>query len=118
MGQRENEGKWARLGFQRVGADDTAKYRVAGERGGAEPIRTGEHGLLTPWLRCGSCGGRIRVNPGGQPNKRTYLYNCASRIESTNSCPGISIRVEKLDRLVLDAIESQILTPDNLQPDA
>ncbi len=91
------------------------RARKDGQRGGAEPIRTGEHGLLTPWLRCGTCGGRIRVNPGGQPNKRTYLYNCSSRIESTNSCPGISIRVEKLDRLVLDAIESQILTPENLQ---
>ena len=61
--------------------------------------------MLTPFLRCASCGGPICVSAGGQPKKRTYLYTCRTRQESSAACSGITIRVEKLDALVLDAID-------------
>ena len=91
------------------------RNRRAGKGNGASPIRLGERGLLTPWLRCGTCGGRICVATGGSPKKRTYLYYCATRQDNPAACTGISIRVEKLDRLVLEAVEKQVLAPDNVR---
>jgi len=81
----------------------------------ANPIRVGTRGLLTPWLRCGSCGGRITVIAGGKKGARTYLYYCGTRQDNKAACPGISVRTDKLDGLVMDAIERRVLAPDNVR---
>ena len=91
-----------------------AGERKAGNGNGESRIRMGERGLLTPWLRCGHCGGPVHVAAGGRKDKRTYLYYCARRTDNKAACDGISVRTEKLDRLVLDTIEDQVLTTENL----
>jgi len=91
-----------------------AGERKAGNGNGESHIRMGERGLLTPWLRCGHCGGRVHVVAGGRKDKRTYLYYCARRSDNAAACDGISVRTERLDRLVLDTIEEQVLTTENL----
>ena len=103
--------------FERVQAKRALRdrNRKAGKGNGASRIRMGERGLLTPWLRCGTCGGKVRVWQGGRKGKRTYLYYCATRVDNPAACEGISIRCEKLDRLVLDVIEERVLSPDNVQ---
>ena len=107
-----DEETFARIQAKRALRD---RNRKAGRGNGANPVRLGDRGLLTPWLRCGACGGRICVATGGRPKKRTYLYYCATRQDNPAACTGISIRVEQLDRLVLDAIEQQVLAPDNVR---
>jgi hypothetical protein len=92
------------------------KTRKAGEAPAVHPIRAGEHGLFTPWLRCGLCGGRIRVNSGGRPqDKENRYYHCAQRMENRAACDGVSIRVETLDAAVSTYIEKELLTPENVQ---
>lgn len=91
-----------------------ARNRDEGEGNGENPITASQRGVLTPFLRCGSCGGPICVTAGGQPKKRTYLYTCRTRQESSAACTGVTIRVEKLDGMVLDAIESHVLAPEAL----
>jgi hypothetical protein len=90
------------------------RNRAEGEGNGENAITASQRGILTPFLRCSSCGGPICVTAGGQPKKRTYLYTCRTRQESSAACSGITIRVEKLDTLVLDAIEEQVLSPEAL----
>ena len=82
---------------------------------GANPIRIGRKGLLTPWLRCGSCGGRIVIVTGGKKGARTWLYYCGTRQDNTAACPGISVRTDHLDELVMEAIERRVLAPKNVQ---
>ncbi len=91
------------------------RNRKAGKGNGANAVTLSQRGLLTPSLRCGTCGGRICVAAGGSKKRRTYLYYCAARQDNPAACAGISIRVEKLDRVVLDALEQRILDPDNLE---
>ena len=91
------------------------RNRKEGKGNGANPVTLSERGLLTPWLRCGTCGGRICVAAGGTPKKRTFLYYCSTRQDNPAACEGISIRVEKLDTLVLNVIEDQVLVPDNVE---
>ncbi len=103
--------------FARVQAKRSLKdrNRKEGKGNGENPVTAGQRGILTPFLRCATCGGRIAVVAGGSPEKRTYLYNCGTRQDNAAACPGITIRVEKLDQLVLDVIEKQVLDPDNIE---
>ncbi len=82
---------------------------------GANRRRTGERGLFTPWLRCATCLGKMRVNRGGTRDAPIYYYACASRIENTDLCPGINGRIDIVDPLLRDAISHHILTEDALR---
>jgi site-specific DNA recombinase len=92
------------------------RARKDGTRNGAHPIRMGERGIFTPWLRCGLCGGPVSITAGGGANgQRYYYYRCSSRASNKQCCSGLTIRVEKLDAALLDWIEAELLTPDNVQ---
>jgi hypothetical protein len=91
------------------------RSRKEGKGNGQNPIRLGERGLLTPWLRCGHCGGSIHVAADGTKDRRTWLYYCSERADNRAACPGISVRTEVLDRIVLDALQRDVLTPDNVR---
>jgi hypothetical protein len=83
---------------------------------GHNPIRLGERGLFTPWLRCGSCGGRVCVTVGGRSGKADYYYYvCASRQENKENCPGVTVRVDVMDPGLLAYIASEVLTPENVR---
>ena len=82
---------------------------------GANPLRAGLHGVLTPFLRCGTCGGSVTIVEGSKKGEGTHLYFCGNRRQSLSRCPGISVRVDKLDAVVLDAIEEKVLAPENVE---
>lgn len=71
--------------------------------------------MLTPFLRCGHCGGRVIVVASARKDARTWLYFCGTRRDNKAACPGVSVRVDTLDPKVLDAIEQQVLEPENIK---
>ncbi len=103
--------------FDRVAALRTLKDRSKEEGGnGNHTIHMSERGVLTPWLRCGSCGGRIAVTAGGPPGSHQFhYYACRTRAENKALCSGLTVRVEKLDAAVLDYIHNDVLSPESVQ---
>jgi site-specific DNA recombinase len=71
--------------------------------------------LLTGIARCGcpNCGGAMTIKTGKSGQYRYYA--CSRRAtRGETACSGRSIRMEKLDRIVLDAVEERVLAPDRL----
>jgi len=103
--------------FARVQAKRSLRARVRQEGGGngANPLLVGRHGVLTPFLRCGSCGGRITLVASSRKGEKTWRYFCGTRRDNKHACAGISVLVDKLDTLVLETIERQVLAPENVQ---
>ncbi len=103
--------------FARVAAIRKLRERAKTEgSNGHNPIRLGEHGLFTPWLRCGTCGGRICVTVGGRSGKADYYYYvCATRQENKENCPGLTVRVDVMDPGLLEYIASEVLTKENVR---
>ena len=89
-----------------------AAKRKAGKGNGANRVRAGDRGRFTPWLRCGTCGSAIHVSAGGNAKKRTWLYYCRTRTDNREACTGISARVAALDQLLLDRVESEVLSEE------
>ena len=102
--------------FARVAALRKLKDRNKDEGGnGNHAIHMSERGVLTPWLRCGSCGGRIAITGGGHTGNVRHYYTCATRQENKANCTGLSVRVEKLDAAVLDYIHDEALSPESVR---
>ncbi len=79
-------------------------------------LNAGSHGLFRPFMRCGRCGGPMKVNRGGQSASGWLRYYCCSRRwHNRSACPGINGRVGKVDRLVLDRLEADVLTDEALR---
>jgi len=71
--------------------------------------------LLTGIARCGcpNCGGAMTIKTGKSGQYRYYA--CSRRAtRGETACTGRSIRMEKLDRIVLEAVEERVLAPDRL----
>jgi site-specific DNA recombinase len=92
-----------------------ARVRKGGGGNGANPLRAGENGVLTPFLRCGSCGGRVTLVASTHKGERSWRYFCGTRRDNKSACPGISVRVDRLDALVMETIEKKVLAPENVQ---
>ena len=103
--------------FDRIQAKRALRDRRKRGKGArrTNPMRVGKHGLFTPWLRCGSCNGRIAIRAGGKKGARTYLYYCGTRADNPAACAGISVRCDKLDPVIMNAMKQQVLTPENVQ---
>ena len=72
--------------------------------------------LLTGLARCGchGCQGALTIRTG--KSGRYRYYACSRRsTRGETACPGRSIRMEKLDGIVLEALERRILDRDRLQ---
>ena len=69
--------------------------------------------LLTGILKCGTCGGGMTLRTGKGGRYRYYVCN-RSATEGKTACPGRSVRMDKLDKLVIEQLESRILSPDRL----
>ncbi|URW74835.1 recombinase family protein [Sphingomonas donggukensis] len=94
--------------------------RVAALRASRNPRKTAPHiaagtTMLMGIARCGmagcTCGMTMRTGKGG----RYSYYVCNARVNKGRTCDGPSVRREELDRVVLDAVERQLLAPDRLQ---
>ena len=92
-----------------------ASVREEGGGNGANPLLVGKHGVLTPFLRCGSCGGRMTLVASSRKGQRTWRYFCGTRRDNKSACPGVSVLVDKLDTLVMETIEHKVLAPENVQ---
>ena len=71
--------------------------------------------LLTGIARCGcpNCKGALTIRTG--KSGRYRYYACSRRAtRGETACPGRSIRMERLDDIVLDALEQRVLHPDRL----
>jgi recombinase-like zinc beta ribbon protein/recombinase len=102
--------------YARVQALRKLKDRIKDHGGnGNHAIHMSERGLLTPWLRCGTCNGTIAITGGGHAGSVHYYYTCRTRQENKALCSGMTIRVEKLDAAVLDYIHADVLTPENVR---
>jgi hypothetical protein len=68
--------------------------------------------LLTGLARC-RCGGALSLRTG--KSGRYRYYACARRAgQGETACPGQSIRMERLDDQVLDALERRLFLPSRL----
>ena len=66
--------------FARVAALRKLKDRNKDEGGnGNHAIHMSERGALTPWLRCGSCGGRIAITGNLIPPTRPSRPRASAR---------------------------------------
>ncbi len=102
--------------FARVQALRKLKDRNKDEGGnGNHAIHMSERGLLTPWLRCGTCNGTIAITAGGHTGSVRHYYTCRTRQENKALCSGMTIRVDKLDAAVLDYIHADVLNPENVR---
>ena len=71
--------------------------------------------LLTGIARCGcpDCGGAMTIRTGKSGQYRYYA--CSRRAtRGETACTGRSIRMEKLDGIVMDALEERVLHPQRL----
>ena len=71
--------------------------------------------LLTGIARCGcpNCGGAMTIRTGKSGQYRYYA--CSRRAtRGETACTGRSIRMEKLDGIVVDALEQRVLAPERL----
>ncbi len=69
--------------------------------------------LLTGLLKCSKCGGGMTLSTG--KGGRYRYYTCANKMrKGRTACEGSTIRMDRLDELVLDHFERQILEPARL----
>jgi hypothetical protein len=69
--------------------------------------------LLTGLLKCAKCGGGMTLSTG--KGGRYRYYSCATKMRKGQTvCQGSSIPMDRLDELVLDHFERQILEPSRL----
>ncbi len=96
--------------------DRMQALRRSRDRGGVKlsPMRQGERGLFTPWLRCAGCGGKMRVQRSTAKNGIFY-YHCSTHIDMRSRCTGINARIDYLDPLILDYIDRNVLSDDVLR---
>jgi site-specific DNA recombinase len=70
--------------------------------------------LLTGLLKCGLCGSAMTLGTGKGGLYR--YYKCSKRInEGAGACLSHNIRMEKLDRVVLDALGEKVFTPSRVR---
>jgi site-specific DNA recombinase len=69
--------------------------------------------LLTGLLKCGVCGAGMTLATGF--GGRYRYYKCTNRINKGNEvCSSGNIPMEKLDRLILDAMSEKVFTPERV----
>lgn len=66
--------------------------------------------LLAGVARCGHCGAGLVLDTG---KGGAYRYYCCSRKmrEGATACPGMRIRMDRLDEIVVDEIAARVLSP-------
>ncbi len=94
--------------------DEVAALRALRRPTVTAPRITNGPTLLTKIARCGTCGEglTIRTGKGG----RYAYYSCNKKVNtSAKSCDCPNIRQERLDAVVVSALERQIFEPKRLQ---
>lgn len=72
--------------------------------------------LLTGLAVCSACGGALTLRTGTSKNHLVYrYYNCSTFARKGKvACPGCTIPMDRLDRLVTEHLCARLLTPERL----
>ncbi|MDP4143496.1 MAG: recombinase family protein [Bacillota bacterium] len=91
-------------------SEDWVKVQKLLEQNSCKAPRLGQThtALLTGILRCGKCGGIMRVTYGAKnavTGKRAYYYSCSMKHKSGNSrCSNKNVRGDVIEALVIDQL--------------
>jgi hypothetical protein len=70
--------------------------------------------ILTGLIHCAKCGGAMTIRTGKSGRYRYYACSMKAR-QGPTACTGMAVPMEKLDDLVADHLESQLLQPERLE---
>ena len=70
--------------------------------------------MLTGLIHCAKCGGAMTIRTGKGGRYRYYACSMKAR-QGPTACEGMAVPMEKLDDLVADHLESQLLQPERLE---
>lgn len=118
-GERRPRGEWVPIAVPAI-VDEETFQTVQARLGQRNPRQTPARVVSGPTLligiaRCGcpNCGGAMTIRTGKSGQYRYYA--CSRRAtRGETACTGRSIRMEKLDGIVLDALEKRVLAPERL----
>ncbi|MBO0664094.1 recombinase family protein [Jiella sp. CQZ9-1] len=70
--------------------------------------------MLTGLIHCAKCGGAMTIRTGKGGRYRYYACSMRAR-QGPTTCTGMAVPMEKLDDLVADHLEQQLLQPERLE---
>ncbi|MCO6178343.1 recombinase family protein [Ciceribacter sp. RN22] len=70
--------------------------------------------MLTGLIYCAKCGGAMTIRTGKGGRYRYYACSTKAR-QGPTACEGMTVPMEKLDDLVADHLEKQLLRPERLE---
>ena len=70
--------------------------------------------MLTGLIHCARCGGAMTIRTGKGGRYRYYACSIKAR-QGPTACEGMAVPMEKLDDLVADHLEQQLLQPERLE---
>ncbi|MDZ4821372.1 MAG: recombinase family protein, partial [Planctomycetota bacterium] len=117
-GKRKPETEWITVAVPAIiekGTFERALARVAARAPTKVPPRMVTNPtLLTGLLKCGACNAGMTLTTG--KSGRYRYYKCQTRIgRGIQACDSQSIPMEKLDRLVLEALAEKVFAPSRVK---
>lgn len=70
--------------------------------------------MLTGMIHCAKCGGAMTIRTGKGGRYRYYACSMKAR-QGPTACEGMAVPMDKLDDLVADHLEKQLLQPERLE---
>ncbi len=70
--------------------------------------------MLTGLIHCAKCGGAMTIRTGKGGRYRYYSCSMKAR-QGPTACEGMAVPMDKLDDLVADHLEQQLLQPERLE---
>tara|TARA_R110000824_G_scaffold118960_2_gene271644 strand:+ start:279636 stop:281303 length:1668 start_codon:yes stop_codon:yes gene_type:complete len=70
--------------------------------------------MLTGLIHCAKCGGAMTIRTGKGGRYRYYACSMKAR-QGATACTGMAVPMQKLDDLVADHLEKQLLQPERLE---
>lgn len=70
--------------------------------------------MLTGLIHCAKCGGAMTIRTGKGGRYRYYACSMKAR-QGPTACEGMAVPMDKLDDLVADHLERQLLQPERLE---
>jgi len=70
--------------------------------------------MLTGLIHCAKCGGAMTIRTGKGGRYRYYACSMKAR-QGPTACDGMAVPMEKLDDLVVNHLEKQLLQPERLE---
>ena len=70
--------------------------------------------MLTGLIHCAKCGGAMTIRTGKGGRYRYYACSMKAR-QGPTACEGMAVPMEKLDDLVVNHLEKQLLQPERLE---